>query len=127
MVFTIFLFMNMHRSVLFCHNTIRLTSPRRIVKKISYVRSGPFFIAYAPPSFLNPDGIFVICFCTSFLNKLYSHQKCLTLSRSIVFIEKEKKRQKLCLLTCHSIPSFVLFPLFSCNILFSTTSFLHFQ
>ena len=43
--------------------------------------------------FLNLDGIFVICFWTRFLNKLYSHQKRLTLSRSIVFIKKEKKNE----------------------------------
>ena len=43
--------------------------------------------------FLNLDGIFVIWFWTSFLNKLYSHQKRLTLSPSIVFIKKEKKNK----------------------------------
>ena len=60
--------------------------------------------------FLNLDGIFVICFWTSFLNKLYSHQKRLTLSRSIVFIKKETKNRNY---VCRRATPSLLFSFFS--------------
>ncbi len=79
---------------------------------------------------LNLDSIFAICFWTCFLNKLCSHQKSLTLSRSIFFVRKQKKAE----IMFADAPFrlfFFLFPLFSfspffSNILFSTTSFLLF-
>lgn len=49
MVLTILLFMNMHISVLICHNTTRLTSPKRIVKKNCIYPWWPIFHCLCAP------------------------------------------------------------------------------